>query len=525
MLELSISILSSSELKFSTSRVIHSTYPTSPDVRHLSFMVDNWQGTLSERLQLLHELSYSDLDMPYQGAGTHSNKASRDFDTHRDVRLLDTIAVALTTGKPGDVFAAAFDRRQHMALVLAKNGPPTPEDTEAADELISLIGNPAVQDATHLLPFLFKRCGENIEKRIYNLHKSLQEMRGDFRLALQTYIPAASIQAEFPDADLLDWLLREYGDTVPPFSIVWEDLVETIIEDTAHGLYPEDMDSSKKKYEDLFLFADTLSHSRFLHALVNSRDVLNNDLKERAQRLKRRLYKICQYVTGITNLIEQAKRLFPIPHHWVTDDFGATGEGVFDLCDDVHDAVSRGLNRLFLSPEIIDKLDRHFPHLRSNWAMHQTVHACVHAELRIILHLGLSSPSGPSPTTLVHPIGVSKRSCFCCSLWIDTHNRIFNTRWSTSGSHGKPYANWAFPGSACSYAVGLDGMSVVDKDVLDVVSIRLTDKLDWLFPSKRRISDELFSSSDEVSDGERRHQHQQTILAARRPDRRFIRRK
>jgi len=42
--------------------------------------------TLSEQLQRLHELQYSDLDMPYQAAGTHSNKQSRDLDTNRDVR-------------------------------------------------------------------------------------------------------------------------------------------------------------------------------------------------------------------------------------------------------------------------------------------------------------------------------------------------------------------------------------------------------------------------------------------------------
>jgi hypothetical protein len=31
-----------------------------------------------------------------------------------------------TTGKPGDVFTAAFDRHEHLQLVLAKNGSLTP---------------------------------------------------------------------------------------------------------------------------------------------------------------------------------------------------------------------------------------------------------------------------------------------------------------------------------------------------------------------------------------------------------------
>ena len=77
-------------------------------------MINNNQHNLSEQLQLLHELQYSDLDMPYQAAKIHSNKQSRHLYAHRDVCLLDTIAIALTTGNPEDVFAAAFDKRQHI---------------------------------------------------------------------------------------------------------------------------------------------------------------------------------------------------------------------------------------------------------------------------------------------------------------------------------------------------------------------------------------------------------------------------
>ncbi|KAM6491130.1 hypothetical protein JOM56_013369 [Amanita muscaria] len=110
-------------------------------------------------------------------------------------------------------------------------------------------------------------------------------------------------------------------------------------------------------------------------------------------------------------------------------------------------------------------------------------------------HLGL--PSAIEPPVPVHPIGVSKRSCFCCTLWINSHNRIFGTRWMTSGSHGKPYANWALPGAACSYAIRADGRSSVDKAVLDPVSMRLTDTLDWLSSGQKRISDEYVSSGDD----------------------------
>ena len=72
----------------------------------------------------------------------------------------------------------------------------------------------------------------------------------------------------------------------------------------------------------------------------------------------------------------------------------------------------------------------------------------------------------------------------------------------TSGSHGKPYANWALPGAACSYAIGADGRSSVDEAVLKASWIRLTDALAWLFPGQKRISDEHVSSGDESSGGE-----------------------
>ena len=54
----------------------------------------------------------------------------------------------------------------------------------------------------------------------------------------------------------------------------------------------------------------------------------------------------------------------------------------------------------------------------------------------------------------------------------------------TSGSHGKPYANWALSGAACSYAIGADGRSSVDEVVLKAIWTRLTDALALFFPGQ-----------------------------------------
>ena len=266
-------------------------------------MVNNNQHNLSEQLQLLHELQYSDLDMPYQAAKIHSNKQSRHLDANRDVRLLDTIAIALTTGNPGDVFAAAFDKRQHIQLVLAKNGPPTHEDVTAANELISLIGSPTVADAMDLFPFLIRRCGANIDKWIHNLHTSIRdtELRNDFMLAMQAYVPEADIRVEFPVADKF---LGDHGDAVPPFAAVWGDFVEMITDRTAQGLDAQDVPSSIQKYAELFLLADVFQCSRFLKKLIDDRNLLAMDRKERAEKLKQRLRKVCQYVSSVSHLIQ-----------------------------------------------------------------------------------------------------------------------------------------------------------------------------------------------------------------------------
>ena len=315
-----------------------------------------------------------------------------------------------------------------------------------------------------------RRCGANIDKRIRNLHESIRELYDDFTSALEEYEPGADVMAEFPSAGLL---LGEYGDVVPSFVSVWGYFIEEIIDLTAQGLNAGDVYSSRKKCAQIFLLADALRFSRFLKTLVEDCNILNSYRTGRAKKLKRRLDKVCQYVTGIRHLIQKAKRLFPIPHRWVMDKFTGTGEGVIDLADNPYDAISCGLVCPSLSSKIGNELDNRFTSMLSNWQRQQTMHTCIHAEIRVILHLGLPSAN---ERPLVHAIGVSKRTCFCCTFWIESHNRIFRTKWMTSASHGKPYANWALPGAACSY----DGTSSVDKTMLNAVSTQLTGALDHL---------------------------------------------
>jgi hypothetical protein len=153
------------------------------------------QSLLSERFLLLQQLGYRDLSY-YRSRMDWLLSWKCRREAHRDLRVLDTIAATLATGSSGDVYAAAFDKHQHLRLVLAKNGSPTQEDRAAANELISLIQNPETNDWGDLLPFLIKRCGENINHRITTLAASITTpLRDAFSVALRYHEPNADIRS------------------------------------------------------------------------------------------------------------------------------------------------------------------------------------------------------------------------------------------------------------------------------------------------------------------------------------------
>ncbi|KAG6848918.1 hypothetical protein H0H93_012823 [Arthromyces matolae] len=318
----------------------------------------------------------------------------------------------------------------------------------AATEFISLIESPDVTNVQQVLPFLIRRCGRNIDKRINDLHTTLKDpmLLEDFREALETYTPPSEFRLEFPSKTLQTL----YQDSTPSFNIVWQNFLDTLTELTSAGLQPLHDPSASHEHRiiEIFTYADTIASTSFFKSLINDDNIKR---KNRAEKFKRRVDKIGQYVSGISVLLQKAKRLAPISYRWVMDDFSGSGEGTFTLCDDPHDAVSRAMRKPLL-PFMVAKLDENFPSLRDNWARQQEVHACLHAELRIILHLGPPpSSSTPLRDIYVTPIGVGRRSCFCCMVWIKCHNKIFDTKWMVSGSHGKMRVNWALPGPACPY--------------------------------------------------------------------------
>lgn len=457
----------------------------------------NDQHRLSEQLQLLSHFKYSDLDMPYAGVGEHSNKATRNPDTNTMIRILDTIAVALTTGLAGDIYAAAFDTSRGLKLVLAKNVPPSANDDGAVRALFSQITAPQAPAVGDLLPFLFTRCGANIRKRVAKMGDTLNNFSSGIEEALKEYESVPSIDEEFPSStDYRDLL---YGDGAVTFAEMIRDLLKAI-KDTVTRFDSQDLYTTSgvhRFFSTFVLMVIVLKKSRLLRWLCQSDEVIYRHRKLQAEQLKRRLAKVSQYSEGIADVITYTRRYFPqgIAYCWV-DPIHGTGETTVKLVGGYAMAIERALG---VPPmrDTLATLHDSFPEIRVEWGTSRSITTRLHAEIHILLHLSKSFDDNLD-NSQQRPIGCSKRSCLCCTLWIWAYNKRYGTNWLTSGSHGKPYSAWALPGCTYAHAWVKGGQSEVDVTVMDGVQERLTQTITKLFPNQRRPSDEHRSSGSEL---------------------------
>jgi hypothetical protein len=189
-----------------------------------------------------------------------------------------------------------------MQLVLAKNGHPTPDDMGSATELISLVGRPAV--SLHLFSFLIRRCVANIDTRIHNLHISIRGLHHDFCQRWRSISWGLMLPLSFQ--------VRAWGIWRCGASVCDSVFVEEIIDMTAQGLNAGDV-SSRKKYIHIVFLVDALRYSCFLKTLVEDCNFPHRNCQGMAEKLKRLLDKVYQYPSGISHLIQKAKRLFPTP--------------------------------------------------------------------------------------------------------------------------------------------------------------------------------------------------------------------
>jgi len=268
------------------------------------------------------------------------------------------------------IFAPHRCKRTHFSYreshYRRRDGPLSLPDPSVAEQKLSISG--------------FTICTPLSEMQIFVTTSYWQCRHTYLRLIFEWSFPVA------------DTLLGDYEDAVPPFAAVWEDFVEMITDRTAQGLDAQDVPSSTQKYAELVLLADVLGRSRFLKKTRWRSQSLGHGSQGEGREVEAAFGQVCQYVSSVSHLILKAKAALsdspPLGH----GHFRWHGRSVFDLCDSAYDAVSRGLNQSPMSPEIVDKLDRHFPSILSNWKKHQTLRTCIHAERRN------HSPTWPTAT-------------------------------------------------------------------------------------------------------------------------------
>ncbi|KAF7759873.1 hypothetical protein Agabi119p4_11568 [Agaricus bisporus var. burnettii] len=406
------------------------------------------QALLSEQLLLLHELDFD-----------YSAHRESHNDIEREMKLLDTIALLLSTGLPREHFAAAFDKRQGLEVVLAKSGSPNSEDTAAARELFSHLCDPEIRRARDLYPFVARRCRASVVKRIRKLRASIMDtgFYDDFYSRLDQCSSArdplspSMIKLEFwHDADSL---IEDY--TGESLSVVLRGHLDATIGATAISDVPD-----LERFMAVYILSSTLARSLFLYQWVRMEDAGY----QKVQRFQRCTEKLRRYIDDVHSLVKGAKRLGgSIKYRWVTDESLGIQVGEEDIHIHAATPAEAAHRASVISPQLLEELKGRKPFNVKMWQ--RTVHTCLHAELRIILHFGWVPMS--SLEDCFQPIGLSKPSCLCCVLWIAAHNVRAGIWWQTRFRY-KPDPTWAFTARARPSTQGFDLMVFDDKVVSGV---------------------------------------------------------
>ncbi|RDB30248.1 hypothetical protein Hypma_007328 [Hypsizygus marmoreus] len=407
--------------------------------------ISQFQTHLSEELLLLQDLGFSDIYM-HDSPAVFSYRTSDDSDTDSDLRLLEVIAAYLTTGNPGDVVAAAFDKREQICLVLAKSGTVGSADYGATHAFLSALRN--ADTWTDLYPFLATHCKQNVSKRVRNLHESLTELWDELQSAATDY-EFRSMKREFPRSG--PHLKVKYLEEPPTPPKFLHDLLHICVT-LSTQFEMQDHEAALRQYVQLVSAAYSLYHSFFLTYLTGKYyERGDSKFKGRVERLKRRLDKVSQYART-TALIRLVKRLPNIPFRWVEDTLVGTGERILEICRNPMEVVERVLGENPPSAKQTEALLRHYPNLCKTWERRSRfVNTHVHPELRIILDLCRPLLSGlrpPLDDVAPLPVGCSKSSCLCCTVWINLFDYLAGMKCMIARTNGRPCDDWALPGAA-----------------------------------------------------------------------------
>ncbi|KAG6878843.1 hypothetical protein C0992_007238 [Termitomyces sp. T32_za158] len=476
------------------------------------------QKEFSSYLNLLRAINYED------PAHRWSNADDRDGPTKSPLRVLETIALCMATGQPGEVVASTFlIVPERKSILLSKNADPEPQDITDSKALIERMQMPRSRTMQDILPFLAHRHAEFANKRLKKLSQLMEAGRGDLLKYIGTYAGNAPVRLEFPQVGE-DFFLH-YRDHSKTSDV--KEILEDIVDTCAARVTFVNNHSSFKGFSSIVTAATALGKSRFFKYYINAKKIVKTDDTQYAK-LWRNLDKVHQYIR-ISDAIDYMQQNGPFTVKWVTKaqlkEAACFESEDISLCS-VWDTITKinGSNKKSNTKQSFNKDDvlAHFKNKERSWKKKPgPASTTLHAELRLIVFLEIQAGSRATKSTpSQHPIGCSKRSCLACTWTMQEINKLTKVRdtYLTAGSHTGIYRTCARigpipeidPHGKCGERV-LKRLANAARDKLDEVAGLSGPLSDGVKPGHRhKHSEEYVSSSD--PEGEELQQEQNQSL-------------
>ncbi|KAG6883775.1 hypothetical protein C0993_003892 [Termitomyces sp. T159_Od127] len=363
--------------------------------------------------------------------------------------LSDTIALYLTTDDQDGVVAACYMPQDAM-IFLAKSG--SSDSSYEAESTVFFRELANANGFEDLLPFLARRSCNRVNKRIRKLRHYYKMFEAELFIAATKYEPT---DTEFSGPWYRKFVQISRAENQPDTPSSKQILLHVLTfckDQLGKNLEFSDKPESHRPFAALLYAASVLLNSDF-YSLMEHEDGYYS--------LGRQLEKITEYLR-VSRLIKVWRRYGRDTNiKWITDvqqsDLPRTlaTEGVGER--HLEAVFQRNVHQCY-RPYIFKHMDQTFPGWRGETSETKTFVPCMHAEIRLILHLMGSFANFQTPRDETIPIGCGQRSCFACTLWITEFNRVLRMKWTTRYNNGQPRYDCALPrAEAVVRYVGVEG--------------------------------------------------------------------
>ncbi|KAG6913104.1 hypothetical protein DXG01_009650 [Tephrocybe rancida] len=389
---------------------------------------DTVQYELTQHMWLLKKLHY---DEP-------TTVTRIDKDTFLHLTTLDAVALYLSTDSPiGTV--AAFHSPHDSKLFLASSGPFDPDHKRVSTKFFEVVvAATCLEDGLVFLAQSEPRANQ-VNKRRSKLYTSLLSSSNIIIQEIHEYQPTSqSLHYAFPGFWSKKFLEETHKDRMKRSE---KELLYDLVDTCKALLSPERTFSSDaqglQEFSRLLVHAKTLLDSDFLQIVYEGSN---------KRRLLRHLARVTAYldIRYIIKFWRKYRSMMQV--EWVRAPNMAQGATVLGL--NMTGVTERYLDVVLKKCVLLDdpeseyrcimeeELDWDCPGWRGEDC--GSIQLCVHAEIRLILHLSgaLSGESEAGSKWLA--IGSSQKSCLGCTLWMGAVNSAKKSLpWITNMNHGQ----------------------------------------------------------------------------------------